>query len=371
MKAVAVFPQQRQVRVTDHPEPRLESPKQIRVRVLDVGVCGTDREIAEFQYGTPPKGFDHLVIGHEALSEVVETGAEASRVKKGDLVVLTVRRPCPEMCIACRQGRQDFCYTGDFTERGIKERHGYMTEFVVEDEQYAWRVPPELREIAVLTEPLTIAEKGLEQLWQVQQRLPWACEADAAKKGPGECHHALVLGAGPVGLLGAMALRLYGFNTTIYSRAKPGDHREDVAHAIGATFINAYDVPVSDLAKEIGAIDVVYEAVGASKLAFDVIPQLGNNAVFIFTGVPGRKGPIEVPTDTIMRDMVLKNQLIFGTVNASPTAFESAIRSLGCFMQRWPDAVRTLITKRYPIERAPELLGQDFGGIKNVVAIAS
>lgn len=371
MKAVAVFPDEKQIRVTDHPEPKLSSPKQILARVLDVGVCGTDKEIAHFDYGTPPTGWDHLVIGHESLSEVVDIGPQVSRVKKGDLIVLTVRRPCPEMCPACRAGRQDFCYTGDFTERGIKQQHGYMTELVAEDEGYAWPVPRDLREIAVLTEPLTIAEKGIEQLWQIQQRLPWACPSGPGQKTNGSCHHALVLGAGPVGLLGAMALRMYGFEVTVYSRITAGDPGDQVTRAIGANFIDSTKVAVEDLPRQMGSIDVVYEATGASKLAFDVIAQLGNNAVFIFTGVPGRKGPIEVPTDTIMRDMVLKNQLIFGTVNASPTAFESAIRNLGSFMERWPDAVRTIITKRYPLEQAPTLLTGQVEAIKNVVAVAS
>ncbi|HZU26002.1 MAG TPA: glucose 1-dehydrogenase [Bryobacteraceae bacterium] len=371
MKAVAVFPDERRIAVIDHPEPKLGGAKQIKARVLDVGVCGTDKEIARFEYGTPPDGFKYLVIGHESLCEVVETGPEVTRVKKGDLVVLTVRRPCPEMCIACRAGRQDFCYTNDFTERGIKQQHGYMTELVTEDEQYAWPVPRELRDVAVLTEPLTIAEKGLEQLWQIQQRLPWACPTEAGSKGPGSCHHAVVLGAGPVGLLGAMALQLYGFSVTVYSRITPHDPGDEVVRAIGARFVNSNDVTVEEMARQVGQIDVVYEATGASRLSFDVIAQLGNNAVFIFTGVPGLHGPIEVPTDVIMRDMVLKNQLIFGTVNASPQAFENAIRSLGCFLQRWPDAVRKLITKRWPIEEAPELLTGKVEAIKNVVAIAS
>ena len=370
MKAVAVIPEERRIALVDHPQPKLEHPRQIMARVLDVGVCGTDKEIARFEYGTPPDGFRYLVIGHESLCEVVETGSDVTRVKKGDLAVLTVRRPCPEMCLACRAGRQDFCYTNDFTERGIKQQHGYMTEFVTEDELYAWPVPRELRDIAVLTEPLTIAEKGLEQLSQIQQRLPWACPTDPGNKGPGSCHNAVVLGAGPVGLLGAMALRLYGFNVTVYSRITPNDPGDEVVGAIGGHFINAEQTNVAEMAKQTGRIDVVYEATGASKLAFDVIAELGNNAVFIFTGVPGLHGPIEVPTDVIMRDMVLKNQLIFGTVNASPQAFENAIRSLGCFMQRWPEAVRKLITKRWPIEQAPDLLTGKAEGIKNVVAVA-
>jgi threonine dehydrogenase-like Zn-dependent dehydrogenase len=199
MKAVAVFSARREVQLIEHQEPGIQSPTQIKVRVLDVGVCGTDREITSFQYGTPPDGSDYLIIGHESLNQVIECGETVTRAKPGDLVVLTVRRPCPHAsCIACRSERQDYCYTGDFTERGIKQRHGYMTEFVVEEEIYANVVPPELREVAVLVEPLTIAEKSLEQLRTVEQRLPW----------DGQGHrNAVVLGAGPVGLLGAMALR--------------------------------------------------------------------------------------------------------------------------------------------------------------------
>ena len=182
MKAVAVFPDQKQYRVIDHPEPRIDKPTQARLRILDVGICGTDKEIVSFQYGTPPPGSDYLIIGHESLGEVIEVGSDVSNVHVGDLVVTSVRRPCdhPE-CVACRAGRQDFCYTGDFTERGIKQRHGYMTEFVVEESGYMSVLPPQLREVGVLVEPLTIAEKGMTQLWQVQQRLPWACPVQPGK----------------------------------------------------------------------------------------------------------------------------------------------------------------------------------------------
>ncbi|MGI8742072.1 MAG: glucose 1-dehydrogenase [Bryobacteraceae bacterium] len=371
MKAVAVFPSQREIRVIDHPEPNIDSPTQAKIRMLDVGLCGTDKEIASFQYGTPPDGSDYLVIGHESLGEVVETGASVLKIKRGDLVVATVRRPChhPE-CIACRQGRQDFCYTGDFTERGIKQRHGYMTELVVEEEQYLNPVPRELRDVAVLVEPLTIAEKALTQLWTIQQRLPWACPADSGK-GPGNCHHAVVLGAGPVGLLGAMALVIAGFEVTVYSRTHSHQDKDDIVGAIGAKFVPAEKFTVEQMAKQAGTIDVVYEAVGASGLAFEVIKTLGPNAVFIFTGVPGRKAPIPVDTDFIMRDMVLNNQVIFGSVNASPENFQAAIRDLGAFRQRWPDALGKVITGRFSMDQAIGLLTGDQGGIKNVVAVSS
>lgn len=370
MKAVAVFPDEKQFRVIDdHPEPKLEAPSQVKLRMLDVGICGTDKEIVAFEYGTPPAGSKYLVIGHESLGEVVETGSAVKNLHKGDLVVTSVRRPCPDPnCMACRAGRQDFCYTGDFTERGIKERHGYMTEFVVDEEHYMSPVPRQLRDVAVLVEPLTIAEKGMTQLWQVQKRLPWACP-EGPGKPPSYCHNAVVLGAGPVGLLGAMKMVLEGFKTYVYSRSNPGDRRAEIVKAIGATFIHAETTSVDQMTKQIGNIDLVYEAVGASKLAFEVMPCLGTNGVFIFTGVPGRKAPVEVDTGTLMRDRVLKNQIFYGTVNASAESFSNAIRDLGEFTRRWPDAVRTLITARFPIEEVAKPLGGQVGGIKNVIAV--
>jgi threonine dehydrogenase-like Zn-dependent dehydrogenase len=360
MQALAVFPAERRFSLIDHPEPSLTSPGDVKLRMLDVGICGTDKEIVSYEYGTPPEGSPYLVIGHESLGEVVEIGAAVTRVKVGDLAVPTVRRPCTEItCIACQSGRQDFCYTGEFQERGIKQRHGYMTERVVEHELYLNPVPRALRDVAVLVEPLTIAEKGFAQLMQVQQRLPWR------EKGS----RAVVLGGGPVGLLGAMKLVLEGCDTTVYSRTPAASDLAKLVASFGAKFVAAETAPVEDLAKQVGRIDIVYEAVGASSLAFEVLPYLGTNGVFIFTGVPGRKAPVEVDTDTIMRDAVLKNQLIFGTVNASTESFAQAIADVGAFMEKFPDAVRTLISKRWPLDQAAEPLSGKAGGIKNVIAV--
>jgi glucose 1-dehydrogenase len=371
MRAVAVYPAKREVHVVDHPDPQIISATQAKMRVLDVGVCGTDREIVSFQYGTPPEGSEYLIIGHESLSEVVEVGSQVSKVKIGDLVIMTVRRPCPHpSCIACREGRQDFCYTGDFTERGIKQNHGYMTELVVEEECYLNKVPRELRDVAVLVEPLTIAEKSLEQLWMVQRRLPWDCPEDPGKPAA-HCRRAVVLGAGPVGILGAMALKVEGFDVSVYSRSANHEEKNDIVSAIGAQYIAAETHSTEEMAKIVGPIDVVYEATGASSVAFDVLKHLGPNAVFVFTGVPGRKGPIPVDTDEIMRNMVLNNQLVLGSVNAPPLAFQSAIRHLDIFAQRWPETLRSVITARFPLERALDALQSQPGGVKNVVAVAS
>ena len=370
MKAVAVNPSTRRVTLTERDEPRLTGPADVKLRILDVGVCGTDREICAFEYGSPPEHSDVLIIGHESLGEVVEVGAAVTRVRPGDLVVTMVRRPCPhETCVACRAGRQDFCYTGDFRERGIKEQHGFMTEIVVDDEAYMNVVPPALRDVGVLVEPLTIGEKALAEIRQVQRRLPWSCPNERAK-GEGNCHRALVLGAGPVGLLGAMALAADGFRTHVYSREPEGSPKAKLVESFGGRYLSATDTPVEALPSKIGNLDVVYEATGASRVSFEVMKVLGTNGVFVFTGVPGRKAPVEVDTDLIMRNLVLKNQVVFGTVNAGRETFEAAIGDLGVFMERWPDAVRALITGRFPVSAYRDLLLGAPSGIKNVIRFA-
>jgi len=369
MKAVAVFPVQRRIGLVDHPEPSVSSPTEVKLRMLEVGVCGTDREIAAFEYGSPPPGSEYLVIGHESLGEVVEVGASATRVRPGDLVVPMVRRPCPDpSCAPCRAARQDFCSTGEFTERGIRGAHGFMTEFVVDDERYMNVVPPGLRRVGVLTEPLTIAEKAVLEVWKVQQRLPWLRPARPGQP-PGHGQRAVVLGAGPVGLLGAMVLVNAGFETTVYSRASGPRDNSGLVRSFGARYVAAEGVTTTQLAEQIGNVDLVYEATGASRVAFEMLESLGTNGIFLFTGVPGRKGPIEVDTDLIMRNLVLKNQLVLGTVNADRDAYRGAIRHLATFASRWPQALGRLITSRTPLDEAPALVAGQPTGIKSVVVL--
>jgi threonine dehydrogenase-like Zn-dependent dehydrogenase len=370
MKAIAVNPKSRKIGLVDHPAPLLRDDHDVALRMLDVGVCGTDREICAFEYGLPPAGSDHLVIGHESLGEVIEVGAAVTRVRPGDLVVPMVRRPCAiESCQACRNDRQDFCYTGRFTERGIGGAHGFLTERVVDHEKYMNVVPRELRDVAVLTEPLTIAEKALRQIEDVQLRLPWACELQPGRPN-GHCHTAVVLGAGPVGLLGAMALAASGFAVFVYSREPAPNPKSELVESFGATYVSSMRTSPEQLAAQVGNIDVVYEAAGASSVAFDLMRVLGANGVFVFTGVPGRKAPIQLDADLLMKRLVLNNQVVFGTVNADRSAFEAAIAHLGEFRSRWPGVPEALITGRFPIERHGELLCGAGGGIKNVIAVA-
>jgi threonine dehydrogenase-like Zn-dependent dehydrogenase len=367
MRAVAVAPGRRELSLVSEPVPALRGPRDVKLRILDVGVCGTDKEICAFEYGTPPAGSEHLVIGHESLGEVVETGPEVMGFKPGDLVVTTVRRPCPHAsCLTCRAGRQDYCFTGDFTERGIKQQHGFMTEFVVDDFGYMNLVPRELRRVGVLVEPLTIAEKALLQIWDVQERLRWtdACPGEPMGKG----RRAVVLGAGPVGLLGAMALMVSGFETTVYSRDLPDGSKARLVTSIGARYVSSQLSDARRLDEEVGPIDLVYEAVGVADLIFDVMNVLAPNGAFVLTGVPPLKDAIPVQAHRLLRRMVLGNQVLLGSVNAGKDAFEGAIRHLAVFQQRWPAALGELITGRFPVEAHRDLLLGRPAGIKNVIS---
>jgi threonine dehydrogenase-like Zn-dependent dehydrogenase len=369
MKAVAVLPASHEVKVIEQEVPRLSEPDQVTMRMLDIGICGTDKEICSFEYGTPPPGDDHLVIGHESLAEIVQVGPAVEHFQPGDLVVPSVRRPCPHPgCLSCRSEHQDYCYTGDFSERGIKEAHGYMTEYVVERERYLNVVPPGLREIAVLAEPLTIAEKAIAQIfWMMQHRPPWL-DPHIPGEERGRGLSALVLGVGPVGLLGAMTLATAGFTTYVYSREVPPSPRIDLVSAIGATYVSSQTTTFAELAAQIGNIDLIYEAVGHSHFALQALQVLGTNGIFVLTGVPGLQAFIEADPAHTMRNMVLKNQILLGTVNAGLEAFAAALRDLEAFRRHWPAVVRTLIAGRYPPEQAPDLILGRPTGIKSVIA---
>jgi threonine dehydrogenase-like Zn-dependent dehydrogenase len=361
MRAVAVFPKTKQVRVIERPYPPQVAGRQVLLRILEVGICGTDREIGAFHYGTPPAGSDHLIIGHEALAEVMEIGPEVTAVKTGELVVPTVRRPCRHRhCAPCRAHRQDFCITGDFVERGIKEAHGFLQEYVVEEDEYLVHAHRKLAEVAVLTEPLSIAAKAYRQGAAIQQRLPW--ERPRVR--------GLVLGAGPVGLLGAMSMVVHQMDAFVYSLEPATDVRAKIANSMGATYVSGSEVPLKELAARIGAMDLIYEAVGISSVGLAALGALGPNGLLVFTGVPAPGKPHPIDTDTMMRELVLKNQALFGSVNASRSAFETALSELEQGMFLFPEAVRSLITHRHKIDEAPALITKHRGGIKELVHLA-
>ena len=361
MKAVAVFPKGHEVKVIEVPAPRLGSPTQVLVRTLEVGVCGTDQEVVRGKHGRPPEGEDHLIVGHECLGEVLEVGEGVRDFKPGDLVVPRVRRPCPSAdCAPCRAGHPDFCVTGTYTERGIQGAHGFCAERFVEEARALHPVPRELREVAVLTEPLTIAEKALREVDSVQRRLP------TRPASPG---HAVVLGAGPVGLLGALALMRAGFEATVYSNTPAPNPKAALVEGWGMPYVSSKQHGVEALVAQRGKADVVYEAAGVASAVFALLPGLAPNGVFVLTGVPGSEEET-LEEGGLMKQLVLNNQVLLGTVNAAAEDFTAAIADLERFQARWPGALPALITARHGPEDYARVVNGRGSGIKDVIVFA-
>ncbi|HEX3759842.1 MAG TPA: glucose 1-dehydrogenase [Kofleriaceae bacterium] len=328
------------------------------LRPIEVGICGTDREIFAFEHGAPPPDSSELVLGHEALAEIVEVGPDVTWAHTGSLVVPMVRRPCPDpRCAACRAGRPEYCVTGEFSERGIVHADGFLTEYVLEDERYLVPVPRVLQDVAVLVEPLSVVAKAAEEFAAIHARFGFDIPRPRA----------LVLGAGPIGLLAAMTFRADDYDTYVFSREAEDSPRAELIRSLQATYISAAHTPVERLPERIGAVDDMLEAVGVAEVAFGALPTLAANGVIVMTGIPAARDPVPADLSRWMRDLVLKNQVLLGTVNASRSAFASAVHRLEQFMVLFPDAVRSLIT-RSPFEQAPDLLARG-RGIKDVIVI--
>ncbi len=369
MRALAVFPKERSLRVVDHPAPEILASTQVEIRIREVGICGTDREIAAHKYGTPPEESDYLVLGHEALGEVVDFGTSVHRMRRGDLVVPTMRRPCRDRsCTSCGMGRPDFCLSGGFAQRGIRGAHGFLIERVVDEVRYMIPVPAELRDVAVLAQPLSVAETALRQLEDVQRRLPWAQLSEDSTARPSSTS-AVVVGSGPVGLLAALALRVRGYETLIYSREGRG-RKSTLVESFGIGWASSREEPFEEVARRIGGVDVILEASGASPLAFETLPHLGPNGAFVFTGIPGRKAPVPREIASVFPGIVLKNQVVLGVTNPSADAYRAAVQDLALFARRWPTALPQLVTSRVPLEEAAGLLEGSPRGLKEVVTLA-
>ncbi|HUI67657.1 MAG TPA: glucose 1-dehydrogenase [Nitrospirota bacterium] len=340
MKAVALTPGTSALRLIDRLEPVVTSPDEVKVRVLRVGICGTDREEASGGRALAPQGRTELIIGHEMFGQVVETGKSVTRVKPGDYAVFTVRRGCGE-CMPCMMNRSDMCLTGRYRERGIWGMDGYQTEYAVDKEQYIVRVPEELETIGVLTEPLSVAEKAIDESIRIQSaRLPEAAATPDWLYG----RHCLVAGLGPIGLLAALALRLRGADVFGLDVVDTASARPQWLNHMGGKYVDGRRIPPGKVEHELGQMDLILEATGVASLEFNLLDALGKNGVYVLTGIPGGDRPLQLDGADLIRRLVLGNQIMIGSVNASRDHFQMAVDDLHRARLTWGDHVAQLIT---------------------------
>jgi threonine dehydrogenase-like Zn-dependent dehydrogenase len=364
VKAIAIVPGTAGSRLVERPEPSITTQDEVKIRVIRVGVCGTDREEVAGGRAQAPDGQKELIIGHEMFGQVVSVGSSVTRVKPGDYAVFTVRRGCGE-CPSCLMNRADMCQTGKYRERGIRGLDGYQTEYAVDQEQYVVQVPAELEPAGVLMEPLSVVEKAVDEALRIQTV---RCPDAAATPDWFHGRRCLVAGLGPVGLLAAMVLRLrggevYGLDVVDSSSARP-----KWLCGIGGRYIDGRQVPADQVEKKIGVMDFILDATGIAALEFSLLDALALNGMYVLTGIPGGDRPLQIPGADLIRQLVLENQVMLGSVNAARGHFQMAADDLAQAHLRWGAHIPGLITHRYSPDQFAGLMDQhQSDAIKEVI----
>jgi threonine dehydrogenase-like Zn-dependent dehydrogenase len=303
---------------------------EVLVRTLEVGVCGTDREISEGLFGVPPDEEPLLVLGHEALAVVEQDGYGFTR---GQLVTATVRRSCGH-CIACAEDSPDSCLSGDYSERGITRLHGYDRELVAEDPEQLVAIPRSLGRLGVLAEPTSICERALRHARTIGGRQPWQLE------------RALVIGAGAIGLLTTYLLRLADVEVWTASL----EPENELVEQSGARYVSTPDEELSEL----GTFDLVVEAAGNAQLMARTLGLLRRSGVACLLGIDPRDQTVEIDGAVLGMDTILENRVLFGSVNAHRQDWLAAVDDLAEARERWPEALGQFVTLRVPLDRFPE-----------------
>jgi glucose 1-dehydrogenase len=344
MKAITVEPMKPgTARLEEVAEPDINDGSML-VEAIAVGVCGTDVEIVEGKYGWAPPGKTRLVLGHESLGRVIDQGP-ASGFKKGDLVVGIVRRPDPVPCPNCAVGEWDMCRNGQYTERGIKQIDGYMSERWRIEPEYTIKVDPTLGILGVLLEPTTVVTKAWEHILAVGQRAFW------------EPKTVLVTGAGPIGLLGALIGRQLGIEVHVLARTETGP-KPELVHALGATY---HSCSVAEVGFE---PDIIMECTGVGQVISESLSVVGASGVVCLTGV-GHGGAVpKIPTADVASSAVLKNNVMFGSVNANKRHWYKADETLARADRKW---LERLITRREKPENFKQALERRPDDIKVVI----
>ncbi|WKG12636.1 glucose 1-dehydrogenase [Nocardia sp. PE-7] len=349
MRALTVIPMQKQsLRVEDVPDP-VVGPGELLVDGISLGICGTDRDIAQGNYGWLPPGKPRMVLGHESLGRV-KTAPEGSVFAPGDLVVGIVRRPDPVPCGACARGEWDMCRNGMYVERGIKEVDGYGSTAWVVREDFAVRLDPALEKVGVLLEPTTVVAKAWDQIEKINHRA-WF-----------DPRTVLVTGAGPIGLLAALLGAQRGLDVHVLDRVSGGT-KQALVESLGGTFHTGTAAAVAEAIHP----DVVIEATGAPAVALQAMEIDNPGVIVCLTGVSTPGVDTDVDVGGLNRNIVLDNALVFGSVNANRHHYEQGAKALAEADESW---LERLITRRLPLERAIEAFEPGGSDIKVVIDLA-
>ncbi len=332
-------------RVADVPEP---GGAGVLLRVLEVGVCGTDREISEGLFGAAPDRSPELVLGHEMLGVVERDGDGFAR---GDLVTATVRRSCRH-CLACEEGSPDSCLTGNYSERGITRLDGFARELVAEDPEQLIPIPRSLARLGVLAEPTSICERAIRHARTIGGRQPW------------EPERALVVGAGAIGMLSTFLLRLAGVEVWTASI----EPQADLVDACGARYISTSDVTLATLGADVGGFDLVISAVPDAQVMADSLGLLRRSGVACLLGIDGRNQTVGIDGAVLGLAAVLENRVLFGSVNAHRQDWLAGVWALDRAYARWPDALESFVGLRVPLDRFAEAF--DYRGGKATLVLA-
>jgi glucose 1-dehydrogenase len=345
MRAVTVIPgQPGSVALTDMPEPSpADGPVLVHTRAI--GICGTDAEIIDGDYGWAPAGQERLIIGHESLGQVAEA-APGTGFAAGDLVVGIVRRPDPVPCPACAAGDWDMCTNGQYTERGIKARHGYASERYRIRPEYLVAVDPALGVLGVLLEPATVVAKAWDHIEKIGARATWAPEK------------VLITGAGPIGLLAALLSVQRGYDTCVVDLVTEG-RKPDMVRGLGASYFTA-----GDLGEAADEADIVVECTGYVQGLLEVGPLHVRQRIICLTGVSSAGVASTVDPGLLNRNMVLQNSVLFGSVNANRRHYELGAQALA---QADPGWLAGLITRRVPIGQWADAYTRGPDDIKTVL----
>ncbi|HET7356676.1 MAG TPA: glucose 1-dehydrogenase [Nocardioidaceae bacterium] len=333
--------------VTDLPDP-VPSDGDLLVDGMAVGVCGTDKEIARGDYGWAPPGEERLVLGHESLGRVRQA-PEGSDFAAGDLVVGVVRRPDPEPCGACAHGEFDMCRNGKYTERGIKEIHGYCSEQWTCEAGYAVKLDPRLEEVGMLMEPTTVVAKAWEQVERIGARA-WF-----------EPQSVLVTGAGPIGQLAAMLGAQRGLDVHVLDLVKDGPKPQAVKD-LGATYHHEDILTVADKVRP----DIVIEATGVGPVIFGALAGTASYGIVVLTGVSSGGRELPVDAGALNRSIVLENDAVAGSVNANLRHYQLAADALAKADLDW---LHRLVTRRVPLAKFADAFEPQDGDIKVAITL--